>query len=185
MSWAKPPPTLVWDAIRAYLEVVYGAGASTTSPAAAAGSSTPASPQAPTAVRDRLDTLRATPPGDFFDSPVFERDDPKTPTRYALRLGNKLYPHMKFVIERSPDGRTFLFKADTHDQHIRPKPESREYRAFTELMKLNQQTAEGVEAEWARRGMPTFKGYLRQDLARRAAMNGAGTPVQEAKQITN
>jgi hypothetical protein len=75
------------------------------------------------------------------------------------------------VIERSPDGRAHLFRADTHDRHIRPKPESREYAAFTELMKQNQSLAEQIEAAWAERGLNTFKSYLRRDLASRQHPN--------------
>ena len=76
---------------------------------------------------------------------------------------------MKLVIERAPDGRGHLFRADTHDKHIRPNPQSREGRAFAELMAMNQKFAEAIEAEWASRGLATFKQFLREDLARRSA----------------
>jgi hypothetical protein len=152
MPWSKPSVQQVWQAVETYLKGAYGVGASP-----------------PSAVRDRLASLRATGEADFWDSPVFERDDIKSPTRYALRLGNKVYPHMKMVIERSPDGRGHLFKADTHDKHIRPPPNSREGRAFAELMKMNQAFAETIEAEWSTQGLSTFKQFLRDDLARRAA----------------
>jgi hypothetical protein len=145
-------------AVDAYVTVSYGGGG-------------PSS--APSAVRQRLETLRACPAEQFFDCPVFEPDDKQSPTRYALRLGNAFYPHMKLVVERSPDGKTFLFRADTHDRHIRPAPESREYKAFCELMQMNQKSAEAVEVEWAKRGVPTFKEYLRRDLERRAAGTNA------------
>ena len=150
MSWERPPASKCWEAIDAYITSVYGEGG------------------APAAVRGRLETLRAMPDESFFDSTVFERDDKNAPTRYSVRLGNPHYPHMKLVVERAPDGRGYLFRADTHDRHIRPAPESREYKAFVELMQQNQKSAEYVEAEWARRGLPTFKEYLRRDLARRA-----------------
>jgi hypothetical protein len=127
----------------------------------------------------RLDTLRAAPPESFFDSPVLERDDQRPPARYALRLGNHFYPHMKLVIERAPNGRACLFRADTHDRHIRPAPDSRDYKAFAELMAKNQALSEQIESEWAKRGVPTFKEYLRQDLARRAATGPRG-PIPHA-----
>jgi len=152
MSWPKPQPQAVWEAIELYLGVAYSGG------------------KPPSAVEQRLQTLRNLDCGDFFGSPLFERDADTTrpePTRYALRLGNRHYPHMKMVIERSPDGRAHLFRADTHDRHIRPKPESREYAAFTELMRQNQALAEQIEAAWAERGLNTFKSYLRRDLAAR------------------
>ena len=34
---------------------------------------------------------------------------------------------------------------------------------------MNQQFAEAIEAEWATRGLATFKQFLRDDLARRGA----------------
>jgi len=165
MSWPKPQPQAVWEAIEVYLSVAYSGG------------------KPPSAVEQRLATLRNLACDDFFASPLFERGAdaadakpaagaaPVEPNRYALRLGNRHYPHMKMVIERSPDGRAHLFRADTHDRHIRPKPESREYAAFTELMKQNQSLAEQIEAAWAGRGLNTFKSYLRRDLASRQHPN--------------
>jgi hypothetical protein len=151
MAWSKPSVSQVWSAVEVYLQLAY--------PGAAP----------PSAVRDRLASLRAAGDADFYDSPVFERDEPRPPTRYSHRLGNKVYPHMKLVIERSPDGRGHLFRADTHDKHIRPAPNSREARVFAELMKMNQQFSESIEVEWANRRLATFKQFLRDDLARRAA----------------
>lgn len=157
MSWSRPAVAMVWEAIDAYVRVAYGGK------------------PAPSAVQQRLDTLRALPPDDLFAGPVLEADDKAAPTRYALRLGNPFYPHMKLVIERSPDGRGFLFRADTHDRHIRPAPGSRDYKAFCQLMEMNQRLSEQIDAEWAKRGVPTFKEYLRHDLARRtAAASAAG-----------
>jgi hypothetical protein len=155
-SWSKPSVANVWAAVEVYLHFAYAGAAP------------------PSAVRDRLASLRATGDADFYDSPVFEHDPARPPTRYALRLGNKVYPHMKLVIERSPDGRGHLFRADTHDKHIRPSPNSREGRAFAELMKLNQKFAEDIESVWATRGLATFKQFLRDDLARRAAASAVG-----------
>ena len=173
MPWIKPSVPQVWLAVEIYLRHAYGGAAP------------------PSAVRDRLASLRATGDGDFYDSPVFERDDARPPTRYCLRLGNKIYPHMKLIIERAPDGRAHLFRADTHDKHIRPNANTREARAFAELMKLNQQFAAGIEAEWSQRGIATFKQFLRDDLARRAAaapgaeapgLAGASAPVPQSPQ---
>ncbi|MEA2711708.1 MAG: hypothetical protein QOF78_4309 [Phycisphaerales bacterium] len=158
MSWSKPSVPLVWAAIEVYVGLAYAGAAP------------------PSAVRDRLASVRATGDADFYDSPVFERDDARPPTRYSLRLGNKVYPHMKLVIERAPDGRGHLFRADTHDKHIRPAPNSREARVFAELMKVNQKFAEEIEAAWANRGgIATFKQFLRDDLARRAAATSPPT----------
>jgi hypothetical protein len=148
MSWAKPVVSQVWRAIDVWIASAYGG-------------------KPPTAIRDRVETLRNMPPAEFYDSTSLERDDAKTPSRYSLRLGSRMYPHMKLVIERSPDGKDHLFRADTHDRHIRPAPDSREYKAFSELMAANQKLAEQIEAQWETAGLRTFKQYLRDDLARR------------------
>ena len=158
MAWSKPLVSQVWSAVEIYLQLAYAGAAP------------------PSAVRDRLASLRAAGDADFYDSPVFEHDDAHPPTRYSLRLGNKVYPHMKLVIERAPNGRGHLFRADTHDKHIRPAPNSREARVFAELMKMNQQFSESIEAEWSNRRLATFKQFLRDDLARRTAHAAVATP---------
>src|SRR4051812_9270420 len=104
MNWQKPTSAQLFQAIEIYLRAAYGA----TAP--------------PAAVKSRIETLRATPELQMYDSPTFERDAPNPPTRFAVRLGNPFYPHMKLVIERSPDGHGHLFRADTHDRHVRPAP---------------------------------------------------------------
>jgi hypothetical protein len=98
---------------------------------------------------------------------VFEREPKDHPTRFALRLGNCLYPHMKLVIDRTPTGTGHLLRADTHDAHIRPAPGSPDAAAFAELVNSNRALSESIESAWEREGLPTFKKYLRDDLARR------------------
>jgi hypothetical protein len=127
----------------------------------------PAEPPSP--VRAKVETLRALPPEAFYESPAFERHSQTTPAKLSLRLGNKLYPHMKLTIERAPDHTAFLFRADTHDSHCCPAPGSREHGSFCELMNLNQKIAQAIETAWAADHLPTFKTFLRDDLARRKA----------------
>ncbi len=79
---------------------------------------------------------------------------------------------MKLVIDRAPDGHGHLLRADTHDGHVRPAPGSRDYHAFARLMDLNREVADRIEAAWEADGLPTFKSYLRDDLARRRASKG-------------
>ena len=107
--------------------------------------------------------------GPFFRAPVFVSDEQPGGTRYSMRLGNRHYPHMKLVIDRSPDGHGHLLRADTHDSHCRPAPGSRDYQAFCQLMDRNREVAERIESAWDAQGIPTFKAYLRDDLARRKA----------------
>ena len=140
----------VWRAIEVYLRHAYTAAP-------------------PSAVRARLETLRSLSGEDFYLSPAFERDSATAPTRLSLRLGNKLYPHMKLTIERAPDKHGFLFRADTHDSHCCPAPGTRDYPAFCSLMEGNQQVAQAIENAWAEEHLPTFKTFLRDDLARRVA----------------
>jgi hypothetical protein len=148
MNWEPPPPAQIWKAIELYLAIAYE-----TAP--------------PLSVRARLDALKAAADGEFYRIAAFERTPPDDPCKYSLRLGNRFYPHMKLVIGRSPDGTCALFRADTHDRHVQPKPDSHEAAAFAELARKNQELAQRIEARWDENGLPTFKRYLREDLARR------------------
>jgi hypothetical protein len=149
VEWQKPSPDEVWRAIDLYIAHAYGEkGPSTT-------------------VKTRLDSLRSAV--DFYSSTALERDaNESTPSKYALRLGNHFYPHMKLVIEPTPAGQSYMFRADTHDKHIRPAPASKEYAMFVQLMENNQKLSEAIDAAWEQAGLPTFKKYLREDLARRS-----------------
>jgi hypothetical protein len=145
--WRKPTRAEVLRAVEVYLSVAY-------------------SDEPPSAVRARLDTLRSVLDEDFYDSAVFERERAPRPTWYKLRLGNPFYPHMRMTIERSPDGRGYLFRADTHDRHCAPAPKSRDYSPFCKLMERNQLLAQQIEAAWEAQGIPTFRRYLHEDVAR-------------------
>jgi hypothetical protein len=76
---------------------------------------------------------------------------------------------MKLIVDRAPDGHGYLLRADTHDAHIQPAPGSRERAAFKELMTRNHAMADAIEAAWEAQNLPTFKKFLREDLARRKA----------------
>lgn len=147
MKW--PEPQIVWRAIETYVKVAYDG-----------------SP--PSAVRSRLETLRALDHASFYDSTVFENITTAGATvRVLLRLGNQFYPHMKLAIECRPDKQGYLFRADTHDVHCCPADDSREYNAFRQLMEMNQTVAQAIETAWEKDGLPIFKSYLKEDLARR------------------
>jgi hypothetical protein len=157
MTWTKPSPDQLQWAVEVYLTLAY--------PNRAPGS----------AVRAKLEALRSVGPESLFESPLFEHDAAEPPTRYALRLGNIAYPHMKLVIERSPDGQSHLFCADTHDRHVLPNPASKEYALFQQLIAANQKLSESIDRAWAEAGLPTFREYLRKDLARRQKSSSPGT----------
>jgi hypothetical protein len=122
----------------------------------------------PLLVRSQLDRLRAAGE-ELFKCPVLVPDRPTNPARYTLRLGNQYYPHMKLVVELSPGGDRFMFRADTHDRHVCPGSSSPDYPHFCELMTKNQKLAESIERTWEGAGIPTFRAYLRNDLSRRMA----------------
>lgn len=153
MSWKLPPIPELLRAVDAYLRTAYDG-------------------ELPSAVSGRIHTLQALGPGEFYDSPVFERTPADAPHRLALRLGSRAYPHMKLAIDRSPDGKGYLFRVDTHDRHCCPKPGTRYHDEFCKLMEANQKLAQAIEARWARENLPTFKTYLRADLKRRRAGSG-------------
>lgn len=148
INWRAPAPQDLWRAIDIYLSLAYEG-------------------PPPLGVRARLDALRTADPHDLYRSVSFERHPSDDPAHLALRLGNRHYPHMKLVIERAPDGQTPLFRADTHDRHVQPKPGSAETAAFAELAGKNQELSSRIEHAWEQAGLATFKQYLRDDLARR------------------
>ena len=152
MEWQKPSSQEVFRAIDVYLNVAY-----------------PDKPPSAT-VQSRLDALKLQDPARFYECASLEREPNQGPPRkFALRLGNPFYPHMKLVIEPTPDALGHMFRADTHDKHIRPEPKSKEYPLFCQMMEQNQKLSERIESEWENADLPTFKRYLRLDLARRAA----------------
>jgi hypothetical protein len=129
-------------------------------------------PGDPTASVRRLLATIENSSGDALRCPAFVPERCAGPTRYTLRLGNQFYPHMKLVLEAAPDESRFLYRADTHDAHIRPATTSPEYSAFCELMQKNQRIAEAIGRAWDLADIPTFKQYLREDILRRKAAPG-------------
>jgi hypothetical protein len=154
MAAPLPQSSVVWRAIDAYLARAYPGG-------------TP-----PTAVRGRLDKLRAAGEA-VLACDCVERPAADAQPSFRIRLGNQVYPHMKLAIELAPDGGGFLFRADAHDRHVQVPAGSPEAAAIGAMCAANQQLAAQVEADWAAQGVPTFKTYLRQDLARRRAATSA------------
>lgn len=159
VTWPRPDPAVVWRAIEIYLAVAYG------------GAPIPAT------VRQRLEKLpRERHAGTFFACPPFEMIGSPGVDRYALRLGNTLYPHMKMLIGPTPRGDEFLFRADTHDRHVQVSADSPEYQAMCELLAQNHDVGTKIEAAWEAAGLPTFKEYLRRDLARRRGGGSSNSP---------
>jgi len=74
--------------------------------------------------------------------------------RYTLRLGNRRYPFMKFVIQEYLVDEEYFFSVDTHDD-LDVRTDSPDYDAWLELKKQNLTLKRRIEAAWAREGLPT------------------------------
>lgn len=108
----------------------------------------------PSAVRLRVETLRAMPADEFYESAVLEKDNVRQPTKYFLRLGNQSYPHMKLMLMRQPGG-NWAFAVEEHDQlGTTPTPGSREYRFFAQMISHNRELAIIIEGNWTQIGLP-------------------------------
>ncbi len=130
----------------------------------------------PQTITKRLDELRAA--GEQWNrSPAVESDASDESGRIVVRLGNSFYPHMKLVLDRRPDRSGYLFRADSHDSHIQPPPQSREHAVFAALRQTNQSIASAIESDWDSAGIPTYKSFLEQDLARRVVVEAAERPI--------
>jgi hypothetical protein len=145
-----PSPSVVWQAIDIYLTHAYDG-------------------LPPFAVRDRLDLLRLHQAETFYDCTALERDLHNPPTRYSLRLGNRFYPHMKLSVESNIDDTEYFLKADTHDRHCCPSAKSPEFQQYVKMCSANEDLSKKIESAWAAADLPTFREYLRNDLARREA----------------
>jgi hypothetical protein len=149
MTCILPEPRQALQAVRIFLQHAYD-------------------PPLPSSVQTAMDSLQLLK-DDFYTAPPFARsNDPQRP-QYWLRLGNRRYPHMKLMIEPCPDGNGWLFRADTHDLHICPKPDHPEYPAFMELREHNRRLAERIESDWVAKGLPTFQTYLKDALSQLTA----------------
>ncbi|MEM8713890.1 MAG: response regulator [Planctomycetota bacterium] len=92
--------------------------------------------------------------------------------RYTLRLGNRRYPWMKFVIQEYLVAGEFFFSVDTHDD-LRVDPSTPDYEPWCELQRFNRDLKREIEADWAETDLPTH-GDLRA-LCEGIARVGEGT----------
>jgi hypothetical protein len=123
--------------------------------------------ETPEAVRRRLDWPDGVEPARLLAGPPFEKAS-KAGERgdvFALRLGNRRYPHMKLQIQPWPNAAGFLLSVNTHDQVLGLDPHAPDADAFRALQAENQKYKEGIEAAWDREGLPTFLRYLREYIA--------------------
>ena len=93
--------------------------------------------------------------------------------RFALRVGNQWYPHMKILICSAGAEEDVIFTVDTHDRLTLPAGSPEEVM-FRELQARNQQLARHVENLWEQSGVPTQAGLLRQYLAQARSLRQEG-----------
>ncbi|MCA8911465.1 MAG: response regulator [Planctomycetes bacterium] len=74
--------------------------------------------------------------------------------RFVLRLGNYIYPHMKFAVEQCIRGGDFYFLADCHDDAL--APQTSDIETWKELRSRNYSIKLAIESDWKRKGLPTF-----------------------------
>ncbi|MCC7509519.1 MAG: response regulator [Planctomycetes bacterium] len=75
--------------------------------------------------------------------------------RFVLRLGNYLYPHMKFAIEQCVYGGGFYFLADCHDDADTPRAD--DSGQWQVLRTRNFEIKLAIEAAWEDASLPTFR----------------------------
>lgn len=80
-------------------------------------------------------------------------------SRHVLRLGNYIYPHMKFAVERGMSGGDFYFVADCHDSAPCPGAEQ---PVWQDLRARNRAIKRAIESAWMAAGLPTLAGLARE-----------------------
>ncbi len=88
----------------------------------------------------------------FDPQPARDRGSQK---RHMLRLGNRRYPFMKFVVQEYLVDCEYFLSVDTHDD-LDVKPDSPDYPGWMELKRYNAALKREIEAAWAREGLPTY-----------------------------
>jgi len=73
---------------------------------------------------------------------------------------------MKLVIEPTPDRAGHMFRADTHDKHIRPRQFQRVWQWSPSSWRTSQKTRRIDRGGLDVSGLPPSKRFLREDLAR-------------------
>lgn len=151
---------ILQQAIDLYLATVYPAGG------------------VPPAVGERLGAIRALGPSENVPESMMERAVGVSMEGYAVRLGQPQYPHMKIVVEPAPascvECPTVLLRVDAHDRHLHAAPGSPDEVWLSAVRASNKQLTDRVEAAWSQAGLPTFKDYLRSQLAARKAQQRGG-----------
>jgi hypothetical protein len=126
------------------------------------------------------------PAGDFdvaqwLDREMVERDpgdaDLASLKVADVRLGNMMYPNMKFRLARLPNESGFVFSVDSHDAVLQAPAGSPDAAMLEELKAHNAKVNDAILAAWDEAGLPTERNYLRRKLQqardRKAAQDAA------------
>jgi len=118
----------------------------------------------PPEVLRRMEPINAADPSQPCRREWFEvSSNTEANPSLRLRLGQKNYPHMKMLLQPSPDFDGYLFFADSHDRHLFTAVES-EARALAALRQANAEITREIEKQWEQAGVPTFQSYLRRSM---------------------
>jgi CheY-like chemotaxis protein len=82
------------------------------------------------------------------------RDDDASLKRYTLRLGNRRYPFMKFVVQEFLVNGEYFFSVDTHDR-LEVRPGSPDFEEWEKLKSWNRRLKAEIERDWDSAGLPT------------------------------
>lgn len=86
--------------------------------------------------------------------------------RYALRLGNRHYPFMKFVLQEFVQPGNYYFSVDTHDE-MNITPDVPGYDDFLKVRSYNRNLKCSIEMAWSDMDLPTIQD-LRKELVKAA-----------------
>ena len=140
-------------AVEVYLKIAYPAG------------------EYPEAVKRRTSWPEGVPPHELFAGPPFERAGKAPGGRspiFALRLGNRRYPHMKLQFQPWGNDEGLMLSVNTHDQIAGLDMGEADAEAFRRLQAENQRLKEEIEQAWEAEGLPTFLHFLRTYIEGRA-----------------
>jgi len=98
--------------------------------------------------------------------------------RYALRLGNRRYPFMKFVLQEFIQPGNYYFSVDTHDE-MNLSPDVPGYEDFLDVRSHNRNLKCSIEMAWAEVDLPTIQD-LRKELGE-AARGGIETGMKRGR----
>lgn len=139
------------EAVRLYLDEAYGGA------------------EPPPVVRGRLAWPEGATAADAASGEVFERTPPDAAPaecqRLRLRLGNRIYPHMKLGLDRIPGTEDWVLVVDAHDMQLAAAIQESERAAFEKLTRHNTEVKTRIERRWNEAGLPTFTAYVRGRLA--------------------